>query len=216
MPRFPTTFPGVGGCTAAARLPDDYGMPGRIAALRVDVGTGRAMTAHLGPATDQRANEGDSRSSWELTWELPSADEFVAPTDPQPDPNEVGSTATPPPTPTPIPVGTDAWQPVALPMSPALEEATSVAMADVVPRRPLGRCRLRVRGRGHRSRRSGHRTTASRGRASTSPTRMGDLSPSGIGWNGREYLMIGVPRPRDRGAGVGLLPAGVVDLDRTA
>jgi hypothetical protein len=165
-------------------------MPGRIAALRVDVGSGRVMTAHLGPATDVRANEGDMRSSWELIWELPSSDEFVAPADPRPDPNEVGSNATPPPTSTPIPVGSDAWQPVALPLSSAVEEANSISVLDVV--------------RGDRWVAIG----SAFGDEGNVPAIwisddgvtwtvvddldvLGDLSPSGIGWNGSDYVMIG-------------------------
>lgn len=186
----PADLPGVGGCTAAARLPADYAMPGRIAALRVDVGTGRVMTAHLGPAADVRANEGDTRSSWEVTWELPSADEFVAPADPQPDPNEVPSSATPAPTPTPVPVGPDAWQPVALPLSPDVERANSISVMGVA---------------------HGDRWVAigsAFGDDGSVPAiwtsvdgvtwvavddldALGDLSPSGIAWDGTEYLLIG-------------------------
>jgi hypothetical protein len=185
----PDDLPGTGGCTAAAALPEDYGMPGRIAALRVDVGSGRVITAHLGPATDHRANEGDMRTSWELTWELPAADEFVAPTDPQPDPNEVGSSETPPPTPTPIAVADDAWQPVALPLTPALEQAVGVTISNVV--------------HGDRwvavgSAYDGGGSLPAIWTSADSvawdvvdgPAAMAELSPSGLAWNGTEYLMI--------------------------
>jgi hypothetical protein len=125
----PDDMPGSGGCTAAAVIPIDE-PPGeaapipshlvreRIVALRIDVGSGRPSTVYLGPSVTALEFDGDFRNVFELTWNTPAADEFVAPTETVPDPN-LGTGGTPEPTPTPLPVDPDAWAPVELGEEPA-------------------------------------------------------------------------------------------------
>lgn len=125
----PDDMPGVGGCTAAAAIPENT-PPGdvaplpshlvreRIVALRVDVASGRPSTVYLGPSVSGQEFDGDFRNVFELTWDTPAAEEFVAPTETVPDPN-LGTGGTPPPSPTPLPVDPDAWAPVQLGDGPA-------------------------------------------------------------------------------------------------
>ena len=113
---------GVNGCTAAALLPIDESLPPgfveyRVVALRVDVGSGNPTTVQLAPAVNQRPKDGQTRTTWELTWTTPSADEFVAPSEAVPDPNTVQSSFVPDPTPSPLPVDPSAWAPIELPAS---------------------------------------------------------------------------------------------------
>jgi len=120
----PDDMPGSGGCTAAAVIPQEEPPEGagtipahlvreRIVALRIDVGSGRPSTVYLGPSVSAVEFDGDFRNVFELTWDTPAAEEFVAPTDTVPDPNR-GTGGTPPPSPTPVPVDPDAWAPVEL------------------------------------------------------------------------------------------------------
>ena len=120
----PDDMPGSGGCTAAAVIPEDT-PPGdvapipshlvreRIVALRIDVGSGRPSTVYLGPSVTAVEFDGDFRNMFELTWDTPAAEEFVAPSETVPDPN-LDTGGTPPPSPTPVPVDPDAWAPMEL------------------------------------------------------------------------------------------------------
>lgn len=120
----PDLLPGEAGCTAAAIIPNpespmDVTIPPHLVrrqaiAVRVDASDGRLMAAYIGPAVDAIQRDGDLATTWELTWTLPGAEEFVAPTQTVPDPN-FGTGQTPPPTPTLPPPDPDAWIPLELP-----------------------------------------------------------------------------------------------------
>jgi hypothetical protein len=121
----PADVPGTGGCTAAALIPAiDPGVPTaipierRIVALRIDVGTERPVGIYLGPEIGGLESDGQARSTWELTWETPSPDEFQAPAESIEDPNLVEQSFVPDPVPSPLPVDPSALAPIELSSAP--------------------------------------------------------------------------------------------------
>lgn len=107
-------LPGQGGCTAATLIPADDAIPAALAprravALRVDVRSLRPTAIAIGPAEGERPKDGESFSTWELTWEVPDASEFATPTDAGPDPNTLPQSFVPTPSPSPLEPDPDAW-----------------------------------------------------------------------------------------------------------
>jgi hypothetical protein len=127
-------LPGTGGCTAATPIPlreDEVGfVPQRAVTLRVDVRTLLPTAIAIGPAVGERAKEGDSFSTWLLTWETPDAAEFVAPTDAAPDPNTVEQSFVPTPTAAPPEPDPGAWPAEELPATEGASVSDVVAGED--------------------------------------------------------------------------------------
>lgn len=206
----PADLRGEGGCLAAMNLPADTGYVGQIVALRVDVGTGRPMTTFIGPAVDAPANEGDTRSTWQISWEQPSPDEFVAPTDARP----IDSFVAPPPDSTsiPIPISADAWQPTELPVPDGIANADSINVVGVA--------------RGDRWVAVGAAADADSARMVVWTSDDGvtwswvdDLSripdgfiPAGIAWNGTAHLVMGYREHADGGE-VSYRPETLLSVD---
>ena len=121
----PSEVPGTKGCTAAALIPStDPGVETavpierRIVALRIDVASERPLGIYLGPEIGGLESAGQGRSTWELTWETPSPEEFRAPAESIEDPNLVEQSFVPDPTPSPLPADPSAWAPIELSAGP--------------------------------------------------------------------------------------------------
>jgi hypothetical protein len=189
----PDDLPGVGGCTAAAAIPFEQPPEGmgvipshmideKIVAVRVDVSSGRPSTVYLGPSETGFQGDGDIRNIFELTWDTPSADEFVAPVGAVPDPN-IGTGGTPPPSPTPIPLDPDAWAPIELDGPGSISDVVTADDRFVA----VGSSQVGNTSTGWIWNSSDGITWESVGR----PEGFADIGFSSIDWDGEVFLAIG-------------------------